>query len=247
MIFLSLHTKNTKLKNSHYFFSLSNTKITITRCNLHLQTSFTKNLQNIIISLIIPLLNANHTPPPPLKQQTSFAQHFIMPSRNLLRCDSSTAGQRGTRGKVIIVKHPIGIEIKDDTHNEIFEVLVQWCITPARYIDESYLETLGMLNDVNWMFNQLGLNHFLSLKHPTYERVMLKKFSFVKYEYGRRTRGNFGSTSFRLFNRDFVFNQKEIGKMLQFHIMGLGMCSFAGSFYVWFWSILEAVNRAYLH
>lgn len=85
------------------------------------------------------------------------------------------------------------IEFKDEDQKARFDI-----ITPTRYNNETCLGTLLMLDDVNWMFNQLGWRHFL--KHPTYERDTLEYFTSVKFEFGRRVRGHFGSIYFKLFN-----------------------------------------------
>lgn len=43
----------------------------------------------------------------------------------------------------------MGIEFRDKEQREGFEVLIQQCIMPIRYLDEACLKMLGLLNDVN--------------------------------------------------------------------------------------------------
>lgn len=86
-----------------------------------------------------------------------------------------------------------------------FYVLVCSRIVPSRYVDEPTLESLGLLTNVGWMFDQLGWRHFLSPRHRTYIRPTLEYFSSVELELGKRMRGHFGTVSFRLFNNDHEF------------------------------------------
>lgn len=110
----------------------------------------------------------------------------------------------------------MGIEFKDEAQQKLFEKLSKRTITAARYADETCLRTLGLFDSVNWMFNQIGWGHFLTLRHPTYERITLEFLSSLKYTYAQRVRKGFGGTSFRLFGQDFLLSHNEIGNLLQF-------------------------------
>jgi len=110
----------------------------------------------------------------------------------------------------------MGIEFKDEAQRTRFEKLSRRTITATRYADETCLRTLGLFDSVNWMFNQIGWGHFLTLRHPTYERITLEFLSSLTYTYAHRVRHGFGGTSFRLFGQDFLLNHNEIGNLLQF-------------------------------
>lgn len=54
----------------------------------------------------------------------------------------------------------MGVGFKDKNDKARFDVLVQHHIMPTRYIDESCLITIVLLNYVNLMFIQLGWRNF---------------------------------------------------------------------------------------
>jgi len=47
----------------------------------------------------------------------------------------------------------MGIDFKDEEQRKRFEKLASRAITPTRYADRSCLQTLGLLDSVNWMFD----------------------------------------------------------------------------------------------
>ena len=124
----------------------------------------------------------------------------------------------------------MGIEFKDDAQRTRFEKLSRRTITATRYADETCLRTLGLFDSVDWMFNQIGWSHFLTLRHPTYERITLEFLSSLTYTYAQRIRHGFGGTSFRLFGKDYLLSHNEIGNLLQFQtslqsVDGVPCCS----------------------
>jgi len=110
----------------------------------------------------------------------------------------------------------MGIEFKDDAQRTRFEKLSKRTITATRYADETCLRTLGLFDSVDWMFNQIGWGHFLTLRHPTYVRITLEFLSSLTYTYAQRVRHGFGGTSFRLFGQNYLLSHNEIGNLLQF-------------------------------
>lgn len=55
------------------------------------------------------------------------------------------------------------------------------------------------------MFNHIGWSHFLTLYHPTYERLTLEFLKSFKYMYPTRFHQGFAKTTFRQVNREFDF------------------------------------------
>ena len=110
----------------------------------------------------------------------------------------------------------MGIDFKDEEQRKRFEKFANQTITPTRYADRSCLQTLGLLDSVNWMFDRKGWSHLLTLQHPTYKRLTLEFLSSFTYKYANMIRGKFGGTRFRLFGKDYDFNHDEIGNLLHF-------------------------------
>jgi len=77
----------------------------------------------------------------------------------------------------------MGIKFKDDAQRTRFEKLSKCTIMATRYADESCLRTLGLFDSVDWMLKQIGWSHFLTLRHPTYERITLEFLSSLTYTY----------------------------------------------------------------
>lgn len=50
----------------------------------------------------------------------------------------------------------------------------------TRYLDKQTLMTLGLFDDVAWMFNNIGWQQILDITPPTYIPLTLEFFSSVK-------------------------------------------------------------------
>lgn len=107
-------------------------------------------------------------------------------------------------------------------------MLVQRHITPRRYIDWTYLETLWMLDDVNWMFNRLDWTYFMSFKHQTFGCATLEFLSSFNYTLGRRMWHQFGTINFRLFSQKYELNFAEVGELFHFHVNSKDMNHMTG-------------------
>src|SRR4051812_43698668 len=53
-------------------------------------------------------------------------------------------------------------------------------VVATKYADVNCLHTLGLLESVQWMLNNVGLSHFCTRNDPTYEPIVLEFMSSFK-------------------------------------------------------------------
>lgn len=62
----------------------------------------------------------------------------------------------------------VWIQFQNAEQEARYNYLVEQKITNTRYLDIHWLTTLRLYDDVAWMFEQIGWQHFLLLAQPTY-------------------------------------------------------------------------------
>ena len=75
-----------------------------------------------------------------------------------------------------------GIIFQNEEQKLRYASLIKRVILPARYIDESSLNTLGMLEDMTAMMRKIGWTTFTSLKNLAYERITLEFLNSLSAE-----------------------------------------------------------------
>lgn len=58
----------------------------------------------------------------------------------------------------------------------------QHSVIPTKYVDENYLLTLGLLNNVRWLLDNTSLYRLCTQSFPTYEPIVLEFLSSFFYE-----------------------------------------------------------------
>lgn len=119
----------------------------------------------------------------------------------------STQNPRRTRGNP--VSNPYGIEFRNNEQRDRYNMLVKRKIFATRYVDDSALQTLGLLDDIRWMFDRVGWNYFMSLKSPTYVKLTLEFLSSIETQVITGRECDKGRVAFRLFNNEHVLTLSE--------------------------------------
>jgi hypothetical protein len=65
----------------------------------------------------------------------------------------------------------LGILFNNDYFRERFHTVCSRLIQPSRYVDDIALNCLGLTEDVEWLFENIGWTTFMNFRHPTYERL----------------------------------------------------------------------------
>lgn len=110
----------------------------------------------------------------------------------------------------------MGIESRDAKQHKHYETLFNRSIAPTRYCDDTCLHSLGLYNSVKWMLDMVGLTHFYERKGPTYVRLTLEVLSFLSYTTHLMTANSVRSISFRMFYKEYTYDQNAIADMLHF-------------------------------
>ncbi|KAJ1394281.1 hypothetical protein SESBI_34384 [Sesbania bispinosa] len=97
-----------------------------------------------------------------------------------------------------------GIIFKDQLQRMRYDQLVKRKLGPTRYIDEQTLEFFGFLDDVHYMLDNVGMRHFVAMKHPGYERITLEFLSYVSANIIRGKGDEYVKIKFRLNNEDHI-------------------------------------------
>jgi len=88
--------------------------------------------------------------------------------------------------------------LTDDLHLKRFKTLASRPLFPTRYYDEYTLTRLGLLDDIYWLFQRVGMRQFLDVRHHTYRSITLEILSTIHVEILQGHRCNDGLVSFRL-------------------------------------------------
>lgn len=103
-----------------------------------------------------------------------------------------------------------------ELQEEIYTTLSTREIESTRYVDETCLIALGILDSVNDMLNTLNLNYFLSFKDPVYAQLTLEFLSSLIFSPNPNTNYSGGTVQFRLFNVEYVFTFSQLANLIQF-------------------------------
>lgn len=77
----------------------------------------------------------------------------------------------------------------------------------TRYDDYSFLKALGLFESVYFMLDIIGWNHFVSVRHPTYERLTLEFLSSYSYELCPLSSVYMATVRYKMFNQEYSFSQ----------------------------------------
>lgn len=97
-----------------------------------------------------------------------------------------------------------------------FKNLAQQKMLPTRYTDNSCLRKLGLVSDINFMFEKLGWYYFKTLRDPTYARVTLEFLSSLFYSTPLGCGNVQGQMQFRIFNREYTLSQDHFASSFRF-------------------------------
>lgn len=115
--------------------------------------------------------------------------------------DSQAPTNQG-KGTHTNTSNAYGIIFHDRTKKHRYKTLVARRLMNTRYLDNIILNTLGIFDDVYWMFAKVGWTQFVKMKYPTYERITLEILSSIEVYvlYGQGCTE--GELTFRLFNEE---------------------------------------------
>jgi len=100
--------------------------------------------------------------------------------------NKSTSGKASSRGSGSGAPPPGPAPIvfkENDEQAARYSYLRRREIFPTRYLDEPSLITLGLLEDVEYMLNNVGWSKFATMKYDTYELITLEFLSSVNIIY----------------------------------------------------------------
>ncbi len=124
------------------------------------------------------------------------------------------------KGKKKVTENPYGIQFRDDVQEARYNSLVARIIAPTRYMDELALLTLGLLDDVHYLFANVGWTKFVGLKHFTYARITLEFLSSVNanvsYAEGWPEDHHDNLITFRLFNTEHSLSLSQFNAIYGF-------------------------------
>lgn len=97
-----------------------------------------------------------------------------------------------------------------------YATLFQREVALTKYHDGPTMDTLGIGESINFMFNQIGWEDFTRNKFSTYHKLTLEFLSFFFYDHNQWMGFNRGRVSFRLFGYTYHFNHREMTDLLGF-------------------------------
>ena len=123
----------------------------------------------------------------------------MAPKRKKMTAAGTSKGQ-SSRRKSRAPTNPHGIQFVNADQQARYTLLLNRPMFCTKYIDEYALQTLGLLDDVMWMFQRVGWTKWVALRRPTYERITIEFLSSLDIEILQGKNCQEGSIKFRLFN-----------------------------------------------
>lgn len=108
------------------------------------------------------------------------------------------------------------IDFKNDSQRRCYKVLAERIISPTQYPHFPCLVTLGLRDNVRYMFNQINWDIFSVVKHLTYENVTLEFLSSFPYQPHLGLGKIRGLATFRIFGLDYRLNHRKLVVFLGF-------------------------------
>lgn len=96
-----------------------------------------------------------------------------------------------------------------------FEALLNRDIITMGYANATYLHRLGLLDNVNWMINIVGLYHFYARKDATYDSLTREFLSSFIYTVQPDTASTSRTVQFKMFNKEFAYSTNQLSKLVR--------------------------------
>lgn len=116
--------------------------------------------------------------------------------------------------------NPYGIVFSDNIQRARYQTLVKRKISNTRYLDAHTMNVLGITDDVNYMFSNVGWSYFAALQFPVYEAITLEFLSSVNAEILLGKDCERGLITFRLCNKEHRLTLAEFNDIFRFPVGG---------------------------